>query len=87
MGWLLGPLLGGVLGGIIVVRILEFLLGGVSSGVMSVIRPIFFVSTVTAVTTQSGMGKFTTLVRKFQRGSVAIEDQLDSITKTKRKRK
>jgi hypothetical protein len=87
MGWLLGPLLGGVLGGIVVVRILEFLLGGVSSGVMSVIRPIFFVSTVTAVTTQSGMGKFTSLVRKFQRGSVAIEDQLDSITNTKRERK
>ena len=85
MGWLLGPLLGGVLGGIIVVRILEFLLGGVSSGVMSVIRPIFFVSTVTAVTTQSGMGKFTSIVRKFQRGSVAIEDRLDSITKRERK--
>jgi hypothetical protein len=87
MGWLLGPLLGGVLGGIIVVRLLEFFLGGVSSGVMSVIRPIFFVSTVTAVTTQSGMGKFTSLVRKFQRGSGAIEDQLDSITNTKRERK
>ena len=87
MGWLLGPLLGGVLGGIIVVRILEFLLGGVSSGVMSVIRPIFFVSTVTAVTTQSGMGKFTSLVRKFQRGSATVEDQLDSITNTKRERK
>jgi hypothetical protein len=84
MGWLLGPLLGGVLGGIIVVRILEFFLGGVSSGVMSVIRPIFFVSTVTAVTTQSGMGK---LIRKFQRGSGAIEDRLDSITNTKRERK
>ena len=85
MGWLLGPLLGGVLGGIIVVRILEFLLGGVSSGVMSVIRPIFFVGTVSAVTTQSGMSKFTSLVRKFQRGSVAIEDRLDSITKRERK--
>ena len=85
MGWLLGPLRGGVLGGIIVVRILEFLLGGVSSGVMSVIRPIFFVSTVTAVTTQSGMSKFTSLVRKFQRGSVAIEERLDSITKRERK--
>ena len=87
MGWLLGPLLGGVLGGIVVVRVLEFLLGGVSSSVMSVIRPIFFVSTVTAVTTQSGMGKFTSIVRKFQRGSVAIEDRLDSITNTKRERK
>jgi hypothetical protein len=85
MGWLLGPLLGGVLGGIVVVRILEFFLGGVSSGVMSVIRPLFFVGTVSAVTTQSGMSKFTSLVRRFQRGSVAIEDQLDSITKRKRK--
>ena len=87
MGWLLGPLLGGVLGGIIVVRILEFFLGGVSSGVMNVIRPIFFVGTVSAVTTQSGMGKFTSIVRKFQRGSGAIEDRLDSITSTKRERK
>jgi len=87
MGWLLGPLLGGVLGGIVVVRILEFLLGGVSSSVMSVILPIFFVGTVSAVTTQSGMSKFTSLVRRFQRGSVAIEDRLDSITNTKRKRK
>ena len=85
MGWLLGPLLGGVLGGIVVVRILEFLLGGVSSSVMSVIRPIFFVGTVSAVTTQTGMGKFTSLVRRFQRGSGAIEDRLDSITKRKRK--
>ena len=42
MGWLLGPLLGGVLGGIVVVRILEFFLGGVSSGGMNVIRPIVF---------------------------------------------
>ena len=77
----------GVLGGIVVVRLLEFFLGGVSSGVMSVIRPIFFVSTVTAVTTQSGMGKFTSLARRFQRGSGAIEDRLDSITNTKRERK
>ena len=83
MGWLLGPLLGGVLGGIVVVRLLEFFLGGVSSGVMSVIRPLFFVGTVSAVTTQTGMGKFTSLVRKFQRGSNALEDQLDSITKRK----
>ena len=83
MGWLLGPLLGGVLGGIVVVRLLEFFLGGVSSGVMSVIRPLFFVGTVSAVTTQTGMGKFTSLVRKFQRGSSALEDQLDSITKRK----
>ena len=87
MGWLLGPLLGGVLGGIIVVRILEFFLGGVSSGLMNVIRPIFFVGTVSAVTTQTGMSKFTSVVRKFQRGSGAIEDQLDSITNTKRERK
>ena len=83
MGWLLGPLLGGVIGGSVIVRLLEFFLGGVSSGVMSVIRPHFFVRTVSAVTTQTGMGKFTSLVRKFQRGSSAIEDQLDSITKRK----
>ena len=87
MGWLLGPLLGGVLGGSIVVRRLEFFLGGVSSGLMNVIRPIFFVGTVSAVTTQTSMGKFTSLVRKFQRGSNVIEDQLESITNTKRERK
>ena len=87
MGWLLGPLLGGVLGGIVVVRLLEFFLGGVSSGVMNVITPIFFVGTVSAVTTQSGMSKFTSLARKFQRGSASIEDRLDSITHTKRERK
>ena len=83
MGWLLGPLLGGVLGGIVVVRLLEFFLGGVSSGVMNVIRPLFFVGTVASVTTQTGMSKFTSLARKFQRGSSAIEDQLDPITKRK----
>ena len=83
MGWLLGPLLGGVLGGIVVVRLLEFFLGGVSSGVMNVIRHLFFVGTVSAVTTQTGMSKFTSLARKFQRGSSAIEDQLDPITKRK----
>jgi hypothetical protein len=33
------------------------------------------------------MGKFTSLVRRFQRGSVALEDRLDSITNTKRERK
>ena len=86
MGWLLGPLLGGVLGGIVVVRILEFLLGGVSSGVMNVVRPVFFVGTVSAVTTQSGMSKFTSIARKFQRRSGAIDDRLDSIT-NKRERK
>ena len=85
MGWLLGPLLGGVLGGIVVVRILEFLLGGVSSGVMNVVRPVFFVGTVSAVTTQSGMSKFTSIARKFQRGSASIENQLDSITTRNRK--
>mgnify|MGYP003135710863 CR=1 FL=1 len=83
MGWLLGPLLGGVLGGIVVVRVLEFLLGGVSSSVMSVVRPIFFVGTVSAVTTQTGMNKFTSLARRFQRGSGVIGDRLDSITNTK----
>ena len=86
MGWLLGPLLGGVLGGIVVVRILEFLLGGVSSVVMNVVRPVFFVGTVSAVTTQSGMSKFTSIARKFQRRSGEIEDRLDSFT-NKRGRK
>ena len=87
MGWLLGPLLGGVLGGIVVVRLLEFFLGGVSSGVMNVVRPVFFVGTVSAVTTQSGMSKFTSLARRFQRSSVSIENQLDSITNAKRNKR
>ena len=82
MGWLIGPLLGGVLGGVVVVRILEFLLGGVSSGVMNVIKPISFVGTTAGVTTVAGMSKFTSIARRFRRGSAAVEEHIDAFTKS-----
>ena len=86
MGWLIGPVLGGLLGGVIVIRILEFLLGGVSSGVMNVVRPIFFVSTVTAVTTTSQMSRFTSIARRLRRGSAAVEEHIDALTKSDRQK-
>ena len=86
MGWLIGPLLGGVLGGIVVVRILEFLLGGVSSGVMNVVKPISFIGTTAGVTTVAGMSRFTSLARKFRRGTGVVEEHIDAITKSDRQK-
>ena len=86
MGWLLGPFIGGVLGGFVVVRILQFIFGWVSSDVMNVVRPVFFTGTVTAVTTTSAMSRFTSKVRRLQRGSAAVSERIDSLTNTKRKR-
>lgn len=84
MGWLLGPLLGGIVGGFVVVRILELLLGGVSSSVMNVLRPIFFVGTVTAATTTTGMSKFTSKVRRLKKAANAMSERLDAFAKKDR---
>lgn len=87
MGWMVGYIIGAIIGGVAVTRILELLLGGVSNGVLNILRPIFFVGTVTAVTTQSGMSRFTSKMRTLQRGAAAVSDRLDSITNTERKHK
>ena len=87
MGWLGGYVIGAILGGFVVTRILELLLGGLSSSVLNILRPIFFVSTVTAVTAKSGMNRFTSTMRKFQRITGSVEDRLDSILNTKREGK
>ena len=87
MGWLIGYIIGAILTGVTVVRIGELLFGGLSSGVLSILRPIFFVGTVTTVTTASGMSKFTSKARKAQRIFASVGDKLDSITNTNRKEK
>ena len=87
MGWLIGYIIGAILTGVTVVRIGELLFGGLSSGVLSILRPIFFVGTVTTVTTTSLMSRFTSKVKKLQRISTAVGDRLDSITNTERKNK
>ena len=87
MSWLLGYVIGAILGGVIVVRILEALLGGLSSTVLNILRPIFFVGTVTTVATTSIMSRFTSKVRKLQRISASVGDRIDSIVDTERKRK
>ena len=87
MSWILGYVIGAILGGVIVVRILEAVLGGLSSTVLNILRPIFFVGTVTTVTTASGMSKFTSKARKAQRIFASVGDKLDSITNTNRKEK
>ena len=85
MGFLLGHVIGAVIGGIAVVRILEFLFGGLPSGVLNIIRPLFFVGTVTAVTTKTGISKFDWKIGKVQRIFGAIGDRLESDTKSKSK--
>ena len=87
MGWLGGYVIGAILGGFVVTRILELLLGGLSSSVLNILRPIFFVSTVTAVTAKSGMSRFTSWAQRGQRISASVADRLDSFTNTERKHK
>ncbi|MDA1189820.1 MAG: hypothetical protein O2854_09140 [Chloroflexi bacterium] len=86
MKWMLGSLIGSVLGGIVVVRIAEAILGGLSIGVLSIVRPILFVGTTTAITTQSGMSKFNARIRSLRRITTAVEDRISSIVDTKPKR-
>ena len=85
MGFLLGHVIGAVIGGIAVVRILEFLFGGLPSGVLNIIRPLFFVGTVTAVTTKTGISKFDSKVGKLRRIAAVVTDRLESDTKSKNK--
>lgn len=87
MGWLVGYIIGAIITGVALTRILEVLLGGVSSGVLNILRPIFFVGTVTTVTTTSMMSRFNSKVRKLQRIAASVGDRVDSITNTKREGK
>ena len=87
MTFMFGWVIAAILGGLTAVRVGEFLLGGLSSGVLNILRPIFFVGTVTAVTTHSQMSRFTSKVRKALRIITAVRDRVESIPDTERKHK
>ena len=82
MGWLLGPVIASIVSAFVVVRIFDYIFGGVTSGVINPIRSILFVGTSTAVTTGSGMRGFTSRVRRLRRGVTAAENRLHSLTES-----
>jgi len=84
MPFMIGWVVAAILGGLTVVRIVELLFGGLSNTVLNIIRPIFFVGTVTTVTTQSGMSRFTSKMRKLQRITHTVGDRVNSVTKKER---
>ncbi len=73
MGWLFGPVIASLVSAFVVVRIFDYILGGVTSSLVNAIRPILFVGTSTAVTTGSGMRSFTSRVRRLRRAGNRLE--------------
>ena len=67
MGWLLGYTIASMVGALFVVRIFDYVVGGVSNAAGHAARVGLFVGTWTAITAASGMRDFTKRVRKLRR--------------------
>ena len=63
MGWLVSYTLGSMAAAFVVVKLFDYIFGGVASGVVSSARVGLFVATWTAVTAQAGMHGFSKRIR------------------------
>jgi hypothetical protein len=83
MGWIIRWFIGAIIGGFAVTRIAESLLFFVSSGVMSILSPILFTSTSTAVMTKTATNKWTSKMEAIEKLVTSAGDKVDSNTKSK----
>lgn len=84
MGFLLGPIIASIVGSLVILRIFDWIFGGLTGTIVNTARASVFVTTWTAITAQSGMSGFTSKVRKLRRGTTAVSEQLDALTKRDR---
>ena len=68
MGWLVSYTLTSLAAAFVVVKIFDYIFGGVSSGLVSSARAGLFVATWTAVTAKAGMHGFTRRIGNLRRG-------------------
>ena len=66
MGWLLGYTIASMVGAVFIVRIFDYLFGGLTSGLASTARAGLFVGTWTVITTASGMRDFSKRIRSLR---------------------
>jgi len=84
MGWLIGSTLASMVAAFVVMRLYDYIAGGVAGGVSSTARAAFFIVTWTAITARAGMSAFSSRVRSLRRGNAAVRNRLDAITKGER---
>lgn len=84
MGWLVAYTLASVAASYIVVRIFDYLFGGVTGSLVNAARAGVFVTTWTAVTARSGMHGFTKRVRQLRQGATDARNRIDALTKGER---
>ena len=77
MGWLVGPTIASLVAAFIAVKIVEYVFGGVTGVLGNVVKPIIFVVTWTAVSTQAAMHGFTSRIRALRKGIVNIASKAD----------
>ena len=70
MGWLVSYTLASIAASFIVVKIFDYIVGGASSGLASIVRAGLFVATWTAITAQVGMRGFSKHVRQLRQGFI-----------------
>ena len=69
MGWLVGPTIASLVAAFIAVKIVEYVFGGVTGVLGNVVKPIIFVVTWTAVSTQAAMRSLTRAARQLRQGN------------------
>jgi len=81
-GFMTGPLIAAIVGGIGIVKLYDVFkgvfLGGFAGTTADATRAGVFVSTVAAVTAVTGMNKFSSKLRAFQRTAASFGNQVDS---------
>jgi len=68
MGWLVGYTLASIVVAFIVLKIFDYIVGGATSGLLSVARAGLFIVTWSAVTTQAGMHGFSKRIQGLRKG-------------------
>lgn len=68
MSWLVGYTLASMVAAFVAVRLFDYLLSGVTGGIVHAARASLFAGVWTAVTTGSGMRGFTQRVRQLRQG-------------------
>ena len=81
MGWLVGPTIASLVAAFIAVKIAEYVFGGMSGILGSVAKPVLFVLTWTAVSTQTTMRSFSSRIRALRQGN---QKAIKALTKSER---
>ena len=73
MSWLVGYTLASLVVAFIILKIFDYIVGGATSGLLSVTRASLFIITWTVITARGGMQGFTRRIRDLRRGIAAMD--------------